>query len=584
MKILGVIALVFLVLLGVGYYGFFLAYPAGTQSFWDLVYLSLQLFVLQSGAEVPVNNPALQAARFLAPILTVSAFALVIVIFFEQVQKFRIRSMNDHQVICGLGYLGLEIARISAASKNVIVIEKDQNNPNVRVIRDLGVPIIIGDATQEHLLNMVRIGRARDIYMVTGNDSINAEIAAKCYDILERSGKNQLCGHVHFENRDLWQAFGTCSSQGATTTGCNPQQMEFFNLYQIAGFCMLIKHKPFTYDEIQAGSVNILIVGLGRLGENLLARIVKRWKYSEHGGKKIRITCIDREGERKRQALFWKYPDISTWCDLRILSLDVTSPEFLQSEVLSDNSGLTPYSRVFICYHNSSLSTLTALRLANHARFRAASIIVRATYSDGITSIFECLKKLNSLQNIEIFPIVSNPCCLDMIVHGGSILEENYMREEMARVIHENYRTMRFKEGAVRGTDPALEPWDNLPQYLKDSNYGQADHIREKLRTMNLGITLLPDWDEPLFQFEPEEIDFLAELEHKRWMTQKIAAGWNYGPDKNEQLKEHNCLVDYDKLPEKMKNYDREPVANIPAILARFDLKIYRLPPWRKEQ
>lgn len=565
----------------VGWYGFFLALQGSGRSFSDLLYLSLQLFVLQSGAEVPVNNWYLQFARFFAPILTLSAFALAIVIIFEQIQQFRLKSMKNHFIVCGLGYLGLEIARYYAREKkDVIIIEKDPENPNIQAVRDCGIPIILGDATQEKILDMVQMKEARDIYLVTGNDSINAEIAVKCSDIIDESGKKYLCGHIHLENKDLWQAFGTYSSPSSHSAACHSMPMEFFNLYQIAGFCMLTKYKPFSVEEIRSGSVNILIIGLGRLGENLLVRIAKMWKNAENGGKKVHVTCIDIDGENKKNALLWKYRDIREWCDLSIFTLDLTSQDFVQSEILSENSYLGIYSRAYICLHNSSISALTALRLAHNPRYKKTEIIVRATYDDGITRIFNCLKQKNSIENVSIFPIVSSDCCLDMIVHGVNLLEKQYIREHIAQVLHENYRKIRFNEGAIRGTDPALEPWGLLQEDLKESNRQQADHIKEQFRKMNIGLTILPEWSEPLFNFTPDEIEILAEAEHKRWMKEKIDTGWKYGPIRDYNLKETPYLVEYRDLPEKpedIKERDRHPFRSIPEVLAEFDLKIIRL-------
>ena len=37
--------------------------------------------------------------------------------------------------------------------------------------------------------------------------------------------------------------------------------------------------------------------------------------------------------------------------------------------------------------------------------------------------------------------------------------------------------------------------------------------------------------------------------QHRAWMRDKFAAGWVYGPVKDEQKKTHPCLVDFDQLP-----------------------------------
>ena len=41
------------------------------------------------------------------------------------------------------------------------------------------------------------------------------------------------------------------------------------------------------------------------------------------------------------------------------------------------------------------------------------------------------------------------------------------------------------------------------------------------------------------------------------WARTRIEQGWTYGPTRNDQLKQHPCLVPYDELPESEKEYDR---------------------------
>lgn len=36
---------------------------------------------------------------------------------------------------------------------------------------------------------------------------------------------------------------------------------------------------------------------------------------------------------------------------------------------------------------------------------------------------------------------------------------------------------------------------------------------------------------------------------HEKWMNDKIADGWKYGPEKDAEYKEHPCLVPFNILP-----------------------------------
>lgn len=53
---------------------------------------------------------------------------------------------------------------------------------------------------------------------------------------------------------------------------------------------------------------------------------------------------------------------------------------------------------------------------------------------------------------------------------------------------------------------------------------------------------------------------------HEEWLKEKEAAGWKYGPEKNEKKKEHPCFVPYNKLPEEQKKKDALFIAVVHAL------------------
>ena len=48
----------------------------------------------------------------------------------------------------------------------------------------------------------------------------------------------------------------------------------------------------------------------------------------------------------------------------------------------------------------------------------------------------------------------------------------------------------------------------------------------------------------------------LARNVHDIWAVGRLN-DWTYGPERNDTLKQHPCLVDYSDLPENEKAYDR---------------------------
>ncbi len=71
----------------------------------------------------------------------------------------------------------------------------------------------------------------------------------------------------------------------------------------------------------------------------------------------------------------------------------------------------------------------------------------------------------------------------------------------------------------------------------------------------------------------PRPIEALTELlarnTHENWARQRIAEGWRYGPQRDDERKEHPNLVPYEELSEADKEYDRSTaMETIKAILA----------------
>jgi hypothetical protein len=59
------------------------------------------------------------------------------------------------------------------------------------------------------------------------------------------------------------------------------------------------------------------------------------------------------------------------------------------------------------------------------------------------------------------------------------------------------------------------------------------------------------------------------EHQHLAWCEDKIAEGWKYGPVKDENLKEHPCLVPYGELPEGQRIKDHTFRAIVRALTPR---------------
>ena len=126
------------------------------------------------------------------------------------------------------------------------------------------------------------------------------------------------------------------------------------------------------------------------------------------------------------------------------------------------------------------------------------------------------------------------------------------------------------------------ENWDRLDKQYQKSNYYQAIQAKKILVKYNLEILPIGSANgKPIKNLVKEVgekvIEELAEIEHGRWNVEKLLSGWKYGPVRDNNQRIHPLILPWDILPESEKWKDREPFMNLPDILRKANLGIYRI-------
>ncbi len=85
---------------------------------------------------------------------------------------------GNHYVICGLGTIGLQIAKqLQASGYDVVVVERDPHCRFLSTADALKIPVVRGDASLSPTLESVNIKQAEALLAVSSNDMANLEIA-----------------------------------------------------------------------------------------------------------------------------------------------------------------------------------------------------------------------------------------------------------------------------------------------------------------------------------------------------------------------------------------------------------------------
>jgi Trk K+ transport system NAD-binding subunit len=165
--------------------GGFLAHETGVHGFWRSFYVTLLTAVGSSDLE-PGNAPIAQAAQLVLAIAGVALLPLITAAVVDGVVKTRlaldrnqVHSVHaDHIVLVGLGNVGTRVLRyLTDLGIDVVAIDRAPDARGAQVAEQLGVPLIIGDASREETLRAASIDKCKALLVVSTDDAVNLQAA-----------------------------------------------------------------------------------------------------------------------------------------------------------------------------------------------------------------------------------------------------------------------------------------------------------------------------------------------------------------------------------------------------------------------
>ncbi|MFC2022967.1 RyR domain-containing protein [Chloroflexota bacterium] len=503
-----------------------------------------------------------------------TAIQTLALIFHGQLQLFRVRFMKDHIVICGLGRKGLLLTqRYREKGERVLVIEQDGNNSRLRQCQEYGAIPLIVNAADPVLLRKVRVGKAKVVISVCGDDGTNAEVAVHARELVwDRKGKALSC-LIHISD---FQLCNLLREREIRLGKLDAFKLHLFNVFESGARILLDEYPPFsTTGEDYGSRPHLVVVGMGHLGESLVVNAARNWwDRDRKSDERLRITLIDREAGNKKESLCLRYSQLERACELVPIEVDIQAPEFERAEFLFDDHRRCDVTMLYICLDDDSHALGAAMMIRQRVRALEVPIVIRMTRDAGLATLLRGEEdKPESFASMHAFGLLDRTCTPDLIFRCT--------HEILARAIHEDYVKNEQKKGHTIQSNPSLVPWKSLPESLKESNRRATEHIFIKLDAIGCDIAITTDWDTPRFEFTPEEVELLAQMEHERWVEERLGDGWIYSPTKDLEKKTSPSLVPWDELSEEDKDLDRNQARGLPAFLAKARFEIFRL---RKEE
>jgi voltage-gated potassium channel Kch len=534
--------------------------PHLPKDYFYAAYLCFKEFVVNSDPD-PNNMPwQLIISLFLAPAAfgwaTLSALGLL---FRDRVQQIRILFMRRHVVMCGLGkYVGIAFLRdLRAKGIPVVVIESDPTNPNIGLCRDLGAPVVLGDAQRKRTLETAKAHRAGRVLVVSADDAVNTQIVATWRQLPKRRPDRSRClariGAPEFSLL-LWIQ---------ELQRRDPElSVDFFNVDEICARLMLEQYPIDT----KCHQPHILVAHLDALGVWLIYHAARAWYEHRADDNKapLVVTVLDDHPKERIEELLGHHPDLERK-DVCQFHRFATSARGVGA--LRDHHRDNAFSRAYVTAYRDHEALQTALKL-RHGLPPGVSVVVALSRPLGVAGLLDDVmktKETGPLVNIEVFSTMERTCTAEL-VQGGSF-------ELMAHAIHQHWREQRLAK-----KEPA-KFWKELDYSRKQSSRAQARDIPVKLRKVGCAITPLRKWDAKAFTFEPKEVRRLAIEEHRRFNNERIAEGWRLDRSLAEAdpvRKLSPYLVPWDELPNDIAKYDTDFVEAIPSILASAGLQVVR--------
>lgn len=604
-----------------GFTGFLSQYVAqneaknSTEFDWTIpAYRTVQILILNSGTEEPDNFPLAVARVLAATTFLVLTAAVATRVFHESTQLPVRMTRSGHTVICGLGQIGaqlLEELHRTKSAHRVVVIECDDKNTWLDHARRIGTDIVIGDATHGEALLQARAHCAANVFIVTGDDGSNLEIAARLASMLQqkRRGGPVRVG-LHLQDVKLADAFHRLSRSFSAAA------MLDFHIFNMAHMSathvstrLLLPYVPAKIDDV----AHFVILGFGSMGQALAISLAQLGHFPNL--KRSRFTIADSEIDRRGREFLSRFSRFTAWSESSIgvsqfddsrdqwsnraeslpavlasqepeaidyvanaqfweLPPDCGDEQFIEKLLASfRDSKVTVKPSIFLCGENDHENFHAAVRLRERLDCRGGNAIPIFVWLPRQPALTEALANQRSLIP---FGEYHKTAGLIEVLHP--------QREQLAQLVHGVYEQRAVDE--KKRTFP--ESWDAAPEVYRESNRQFVDHFHLKLAHLGWRLVNRPgDHSQPTKQSLPEidvsTANVLAQMEHSRWVAERLMGGWRYVPrpatdreiEANKQRKLHHDLVPWDQL-----GSDQQiDCALLEAILDEAQKSKYRLEP-----
>lgn len=563
-----------ILVLALSWAGFGLAgWRAQDMPFTDAIYQTLGALTMAGGYERAASDPTfnLEIARFAGLLLT----AVGLLFGFSgavgrSVARLFMMGASGHVVIAGESVAALALARsCRAAGDAVALIARGLVPETAWSLRQAGVVLIEGDAAHADTLRSARAQMAAHVVAFSDDDTENLRVEA-ALRALPMPRSRRLAAHVAIGSplllMEAREMRSLAEREKSTAGGKKPKPRGVidprpFSLDEIAARRLVTAYAPDILDlaaQQNRERLHIVVFGFDATAEAVALRILMSLWSARFGPPRVTVVAPDAEDARARFRARYPQADAhAIWqADIEFVAFDWTrralDGDFMASLEASRGGVCATVVSTGADAQNIQLA-LGLLRTANGRGVWLAPIYMKEVTRSEFSSQFADGDRTPDVLDayIQAFGAVEAVATRALIVNG--VLDQG------AAIAHRLYeKNMMRRDVDMRELEAVKRGWDDVAETYRNANRAVSDAALVKLWDAGWRPATARGGEvHPVIA--PDMLDRLSEIEHARWMAERLLSGWRPG-ERNNRLMTHDNIKPWAELDDELRSRDTDQV------------------------
>lgn len=530
---------------------------ASTYDGLDFAIRSIKVLLLSDIYFDPIHDPGAKWRLEIARLLGIGfslllAGRLVLFAFSARTSELMLRFRRGHDVLVGSGRFATGFADAEASQNvNHLTGESVPNGAYARLRRR---------GTLEQQLKSAGVAGARRILVDEGDDADTWQTA-------------QQIAH-HHRDKDVLAYMSDPWALEMLIRADHDRLRPFSYAGSVARQVMLA-HPPYLLARrMDAPAQHILIIGFGGVGQ-ALAREFAVTSISASPAPML-VTAIDPAMEEAAKDFRARYPALGDAIDIKLVQGNAMRDDADTIAAIRARAEISAICAVYVVIDDANLPLSNAVALRERAQrlgLFSAPIFLCSQHGAGLPAVRHGAGLVGAAANWEQLQAVEERattegriCDLKLVsfgswgdcADGAGLLAEDSDGPAMA--FHNAYLAAHGGDALSGPPRPAAQPWQRLSEQFRASNRRAAAHIRAKSDAAGFNLDgwldesaegwathVLPPARDAFLLDDASFMLRMGELEHRRWMAERLLEGWSRGPRDN-RAKLHPDLRPFSEL------------------------------------